>query len=135
MGELGYQWEKVKFKQLQPFKFSKYILIGESEVDCDPTWNGERMVRRLEEIIDLNTGEKALMAIWNRYNFICSWIVGILTLACPQLLGSPCWSGLDTHGYTGKTICRGEGAEVGRIGTLQVRMVIFPLVSSVYVTL
>ena len=57
MGELGYQWEKVKFKQLQLFKFSKYILIGESEVDCDLTWNGERMVRRLEEIIDLNTGE------------------------------------------------------------------------------
>ena len=104
-------------------------------MDRDPTWNGERMVRRLEEIIDLNTGEKALMAIWNRYNFICSWIVGILTLACPQLLGSPCWSGLDTHGYTGKTICGGDGAEVGRIGTLQVRIRIFPLVSSVSLTL
>ena len=39
-------------------------------MDCDPTWNGERMVRRLEEIIDLNTGERALMATWNRYNFI-----------------------------------------------------------------
>merc|ERR1719495_2155970 len=40
---------------------------GESEVDCDPTWNGEHMVRRLEEIIDLNTGEKALMAMWNSF--------------------------------------------------------------------
>ena len=41
-------------------------------MDCDPTWNEKHMVRRLEEIIDLNTGEKALMAMWNRYNFICS---------------------------------------------------------------
>ena len=72
MGELGYQWEKVKFKQFPSLKFTKYLSTGESEVDCDPTWNGEHMVRRLEEIIDLNTGEKALMAMWNRYNFICS---------------------------------------------------------------
>ena len=58
-----------------------------------------------------------------------------LTLACPQLPGSPCWSGLDTHGFTGKTIFGGERAEVGGFGTLQVRMVIFPRGSSVSVTL
>ena len=37
-------------------------------MDCDPTWEREHMVLRLAEIVDLNNGERALMAVWNRYN-------------------------------------------------------------------
>ena len=31
-------------------------------MDCDPRWEREHMVLRLAEIVDLNNGEKALMA-------------------------------------------------------------------------
>ena len=41
---------------------------GEKEVDCDPRWEREHMVLRLADIVDLNNGERALMAVWNRYN-------------------------------------------------------------------
>jgi len=40
---------------------------GEQEVDCDPRWEREHMVRRLAEIVDLNKGERALMAAWNSF--------------------------------------------------------------------
>ena len=48
---------------------------GEKVVDCDQGWEWEHMVQRLAEIVDLNNGERALMAVWNRYKsqFVESW--------------------------------------------------------------
>ena len=61
---------------------------GEKVVDCDQGWEWEHMVQRLAEIVDLNNGERALMAVWNRYNtqFVEAWkglrvgeVLGFLT--------------------------------------------------------
>ena len=40
---------------------------GEKELDCDPGWEKEHMVLRFADIIDLNEGERAVMANWNRF--------------------------------------------------------------------
>ena len=37
-------------------------------MDCDLRWEKEHMMLRLADIVDLNNGERALMAVWNRYN-------------------------------------------------------------------
>jgi len=41
--------------------------LGEKEVDCDSRWEKEHMMLRLADIVDLNNGERALMAVWNSF--------------------------------------------------------------------
>ena len=70
---------------------------GEKVVDCDQGWEWEHMVQRLAEIVDLNNGERALMAVWNRYNiqFVEAWkgverfLTNISTASC-QPIGEEC---------------------------------------------
>ena len=66
-------------------------------MDCDPRWEREHMVLRLADIVDLNNGERALMAVWNRCNtyFIETWkgvehfLTNISTASC-QPIGEEC---------------------------------------------
>ena len=44
-----------------------FIRLGEKELDCDPGWEKEHMVHRFADIIDLNEGERAVMAKWNSF--------------------------------------------------------------------
>ena len=70
---------------------------GEKDVDCDQGWEWEHMVQRLAEIVDLNNGERALMAVWNRYNtqFVEAW-KGLRVY--PQLPVASLWSSSEAHG-------------------------------------
>ena len=92
-------------------------------MDCDTSWEKEHMMLRLEDIVDLNEGERALMAVWNRYPTI-QWLKAFIWLfsqifsqktiafSRPSFLGN-----LFSQIFASTAFCRFIGEEFGGIWT------------------